>query len=93
VAVDGVDEDEWVVTVGQHLLQESLDTTDGGELAARVRPTSWGRILELAELQREDLLAGFLAKQRIVARTLGAELPESTAQVDAAIRGAETGKR
>jgi RND family efflux transporter MFP subunit len=93
VAVDGVDDGEWVVTVGQHLLQESLDTGDEGALAARVRPISWGRILELAGLQREDLLEGFLAKQRIVARTLGAELPESTAEVDAAIRAAEAGKR
>jgi RND family efflux transporter MFP subunit len=93
VAVDGVEEHEWVVTVGQHLLQESLDTSDDGQISARVRPTSWGRILELAALQREDLLAGFLAKQRIVARTLGAELPESTAEVDEAIRAAAAGER
>ena len=93
VAVDGVDENEWVVTLGQQLLRESLESSDGGALSARVRPTSWDRILGLAALQREDLLEQFLAKQRVVARTLGAELPESTAEVDAAIRAAEAGDR
>ena len=93
VAVEGIDADEWVVTLGQQLLRESLESTGGGALTARVRPTSWDRILDLAALQREDLLEQFLAKQRVVARTLGAELPESTAEVDAAIRAAETGDR
>jgi RND family efflux transporter MFP subunit len=87
VAVDGVDENEWVVTIGQHLLQESLETSDG-PIFARVRPTTWAHLLDLASLQREDLLEGFLAKQRVVARTLGAELPKSTAEVDQAIRAA-----
>jgi len=89
VAVDGVREGEWIVTLGQQLLQGSLEAVDGGSVSARVRPTSWDRILELAGLQREDLLERFLAKQRIVARSLGAELPSSTAEVDAAIRAAE----
>jgi RND family efflux transporter MFP subunit len=93
VAVDGVGNGEWVVTVGQQLLQRDLEAADGGTMSARVRPTTWGRILDLAALQREDLLEQFLAKQRVVARTLGAELPESTAEVDAAIRAAETGER
>jgi hypothetical protein len=93
VAVDGVDQGEWVVTLGQQLLQESLDAADGGAITARVRPTTWDHILDLAALQREDLLEQFLAKQRIVARTLGAELPDSTAEVDAAIRAAAAGER
>jgi RND family efflux transporter MFP subunit len=93
VAVDGVDAGEWVVTLGQHLLRESMQSSDGGPFSARVRPTTWDRILDLAALQREDLLEQFLAKQRVVARTLGAELPKSTAEVDAAIRAAEAGQR
>jgi hypothetical protein len=93
VAVDGVEAGEWVVTLGQQLLRESLESSDDGSLSARVRPTSWNRILDLAALQREDLLEQFLAKQRVVARTLGAELPKSTAEVDAAIRAAEAGQR
>jgi hypothetical protein len=70
-----------------------MQSSDGGPLSARVRPTTWDRILDLAALQREDLLERFLAKQRVVARTLGAELPKSTAEVDAAIRAAEAGQR
>jgi RND family efflux transporter MFP subunit len=92
VAVNGVDENEWVVTIGQHLLQESLEAS-GGPISARVRPTTWDHILDLASLQREDLLEGFLAKQRVVARTLGAQLPTSTAEVDEAIRAAESSGR
>jgi multidrug efflux pump subunit AcrA (membrane-fusion protein) len=92
VAVDGVDENEWVVTIGQHLLQESLEAGDG-PISARVRPTAWDHIMDLASLQREDLLERFLAKQRIVARTLGAELPKSTAEVDEAIRTADSSGR
>jgi hypothetical protein len=86
--IRGADEGEWVVTLGQHLLQERRDTAGGSAVTARVRPTAWSRVLELAGLQREDLLAQFLAKQRVVARTLGADLPASTAQVDEAIRAA-----
>jgi len=88
VGVRGADEGDWVVTLGQHLLQEQVDAADGFAVKARVRPTSWSRVLELAGLQREDLLTQFLAKQRVIARTLGAELPESTAQVDEALRAA-----
>jgi len=65
VAVTGVEEGEWVVTVGQHLL--SAD----GRGRARVRPTSWERVVELQGLQREDVLAGFLAKQQRLAREAG----------------------
>jgi hypothetical protein len=88
VGIRGADAGEWVVTLGQHLLQERRSATGGSAVTARVRPTSWSRVLELAGLQREDLLAQFLAKQRVVARALGAELPQSTAQVDEALRAA-----
>jgi RND family efflux transporter MFP subunit len=88
VALRGVDEGEWVVTVGQHLVHERLETTGADSADARVRPTAWAHVLDLQSLQREDLLEGFLAKQRVVARALGADLPESTAQVDEALRAA-----
>lgn len=69
VGVTGIREGEWVVTVGQNLLAE-----DGAE-SARVRPTTWDRVLQLQGLQREDLLRSFLDKQQRWARTRGAEPP------------------
>jgi RND family efflux transporter MFP subunit len=83
IGVSGVAEGEWVVTVGQHLLHERLQAadTDGGT-TARVRPVSWRRVLELQGLQREDLLEGFLAKQRRVAGVMGAEMPTNTEEVE-----------
>lgn len=64
-----VREGEWVVTVGQNLLAE-----DRAELA-RVRPTTWERVLQLQGLQREDLLQSFLDKQQRWARERGTEPP------------------
>ena len=89
--VEGVEEGAWVVTVGQQLLAADLQTAalaaaaaagDGGGAApsaptARVRPVTWDHVLELQDLQDEDLLEGFLDKQRKVAAALGAEIPES----------------
>lgn len=69
VGLRGVEQDEWVVIVGQHLLH-GQDAT-----SARVRPTTWERVLELQGLQREDVLRGFLDKQQRLARTRGAEPP------------------
>lgn len=69
VGLRGIEPGEWVVTVGQHLL------TDDGALAARVRPTTWQRVVALQGLQKEDLLRGFLEKQQRLAQTLGAGLP------------------
>ena len=92
IGVDAVRDGEWVVVVGQHLLAElARDEARrqgpegaGGPMsgAARVRPTSWERVQELQGLKREDLLAGFLEKQQKVAAALGAEIPESEAEVD-----------
>lgn len=69
VGVRGVEQDEWVVTVGQHLIH-GQDAT-----SARVRVTTWERVLELQGLQREDVLRGFLDKQQRLARLRGAEPP------------------
>ena len=54
-----------------------------------MRPTDWETLLGYQELTREDLLAGFLAKQRRVAKVLGSEVPESPEALDAALAGAE----
>ncbi|HSM50574.1 MAG TPA: efflux RND transporter periplasmic adaptor subunit [Thermoanaerobaculia bacterium] len=83
--VEGVEEGEWVVSVGQHLLHEQMQAAAASSTTARVRPTSWRRVLELQGLQREDLLEGFLAKQRRLAGVLGAELPASSEAVDEAL--------
>jgi hypothetical protein len=49
VAVDGVEPGDWVVIVGQDLLSE-------GRNQARVRTSSWERILAMQGMQRQDLL-------------------------------------
>lgn len=49
VGVEGIESGSWVITVGQDLL-----TTGPGQ--ARVRASSWERILALQGLQRQDLL-------------------------------------
>lgn len=69
VGLDGVAPGEWVVTVGQQLL------SDGGQ--ARVRPTTWERVLDVQDLQSEDLLARYLDKQRRIAASHGAEPPSN----------------
>lgn len=69
--ISGVNEGEWVVSIGQHLLVRENATM------ARVRPTSWEQVLQLQGLQREDLLAQFLEKQQQIARTSGSEPPSS----------------
>lgn len=103
--VSGIEEGAWVVTLGQHLLGGGSGLAmpgvpadsagaPGRELQARVRPISWERVLELQNLQDEDLLQGFLAKQRTVAAALGAEIPASEEEVErvlaAAAASAET---
>jgi hypothetical protein len=89
VGVDGVEAGEWVVTLGQHLLYRALQAGSAESVSARVRPTDWETLLGQQELTREDLLAGFLAKQRRVAKVLGSEVPESPEALDAALAGAE----
>ncbi len=88
--VDGIEEGAWVVTVGQHLLAAELQFSEETEevsassaaavqrvTRARVRPVPWERVLELQDLRDEDLLEGFLDKQRKISAALGAEIPDS----------------
>ncbi|MEX2477809.1 MAG: efflux RND transporter periplasmic adaptor subunit [Gracilimonas sp.] len=49
LGVSGIENGQWIVTVGQDLLSE-------GRTQARVRAMSWDRIFQLQNLQREDLL-------------------------------------
>lgn len=88
--VRGVDEGEWIVTVGQHLLHEQsrgLDPAENAVPRARVRVTTWENVLQLQRLQREDLLADFLSKQQRLAQALGAEIPESEDVVERILAG------
>ena len=101
--VIGVEEGEWVVTVGQHLLStesrvgpdpdratSDLDLEPELVIATRVRPVSWERVLGLQDLQDEDLLEGFLDKQRKVSAALGAEIPESEDDVNRVLEDKES---
>lgn len=56
VGVEGIEPGNWVVTVGQDLLSS-------GRQQARVRTSSWERILALQGLQRQDLLQQVLDRQ------------------------------
>ena len=87
VGLDGVKPGEWVVTLGQHLLHQALQASGTRETTARVRATTWERVLGLQSLQREDLLEGFLDKQQRLARAIGAELPEGPETVDRVLAG------
>lgn len=98
--VTGIEKGAWVVTVGQHLLAAELRVTaeaSGSAVSgapadettpARIRPVPWERVLELQDLQSEDLLEGFLDKQRTVAAALGAEIPESEEVVEQVLQEA-----
>ena len=90
--VGGIEQGAWVVTVGQHLLSSELRSVSrsasgaegrtANETPARIRPVTWEHVLELQSLQDEDLLEGFLDKQRTVAAALGADIPASEDEVD-----------
>lgn len=54
--VRGIEQGNWVVTIGQDLL--GSDTA-----SARVRPVSWKWVEELQNLQREDLIEEIIKKQ------------------------------
>lgn len=56
VGVEGINSGSWVVTVGQDLLLQ-------GTGQARVRTSSWERILALQGLQRQDLLQRVLERR------------------------------
>lgn len=57
VAIGDIDPGTWVVTVGQNLLS-------GGRGQARVRTSSWNRIMALQGMQRQDLLENVLDLQQ-----------------------------
>ena len=59
--VAGIDNDVWVVTLGQHLLR-------GQNPQARVRATTWKRLIAMQNMKREDLLEQFLEKQQRMAK-------------------------
>lgn len=57
VGVAGIDPGSWIITVGQNLLSQ-------GRNQARVRTSTWERILSLQGLQRQDLLQKVLDDQK-----------------------------
>ncbi len=59
--IRGVDQDVWVVTLGQDLL-------GGGTNSARVRTVEWTWVEQLQRLQREDLLEDIMQKQQRAGR-------------------------
>lgn len=71
VGLRGVEPGERVVTIGQHLISQEEGAT------VRVRVADWQAVQELQSLQREDLLANHMAKQRRLAREIGAEPPSN----------------
>lgn len=71
VGLRGVEPGERVVTLGQHLIAQE----DGATV--RVRRATWDDVQELQSQQREDLLAGHMAKQRRLAAEIGAEPPSN----------------
>ncbi len=60
--IRGINENVWVITLGQHLLT-------GSEPRARVRATTWDRLIAMQNLKREDLLEKFLEKQQEMAKS------------------------
>jgi RND family efflux transporter MFP subunit len=86
IGVRGIEEGQWVVTLGQHLLNELMRMEGTDTARARVRSADWEAVLGLQALQREDLLKTFLDKQRRVARLLGAGLPENEDRVNELLR-------
>ncbi len=70
--VRGIDPGDWVVTVGQNL----LDNDTGERVDARVRPLPWSRLMALQRLQDTDLLNRVLERQqRLAEQRFG---PDST---------------
>jgi len=57
LGVEGIEPGSWIITVGQDLLS-------GGKSQARVRTSSWSRIMALQGLQRQDLLQNVLDRQQ-----------------------------
>ncbi|NQV74042.1 efflux RND transporter periplasmic adaptor subunit [bacterium] len=60
--VAGVGLGDWVVAVGQNLIRPVE-----GKASARARPITWERIASLQNMQDQDLLRDFMAKQQKIA--------------------------
>jgi hypothetical protein len=57
--IQGVEEGDWIVTLGQNLL--------GGESGtARVRPVRWDWVEQLQHLQKENLMQDLIERQQAV---------------------------
>ena len=63
LGVSGIEPGSWIVTIGQDLLSQ-------GRNQARVRTSTWERILTLQGLQRQDLLNRVLQEQNTSQSTL-----------------------
>jgi RND family efflux transporter MFP subunit len=74
VGVEGIAAGDWVVTVGQNLLNESLQD----QPEARIRAVPWSRVTDLQELQDEDLLREFMDKQQRLSNSGATASTEST---------------
>lgn len=79
--VSGIQSGDWVITVGQNLLDASGDE----RVDARVRPMAWSRLMTLQRLQDTDLLYQVLERQQRLAEqrfgdddTTGADSLESS---------------
>lgn len=80
----GIDPDTWVVVVGHHL----LDGIAAEQVSARTRTLTWERVNTLQDLQDEDLLRQFMAKQQRLSR----EVPDmESADADSIDGAASTG--
>ncbi|MDX1383265.1 MAG: efflux RND transporter periplasmic adaptor subunit [Thermoanaerobaculia bacterium] len=69
VGLRGLEEGDWAITGGKHLLRSDAPSM------ARVYATTWERIVGLQSLQREDLVRDFLRRQQEFVRTRGATPP------------------
>ncbi|WP_263791718.1 efflux RND transporter periplasmic adaptor subunit [Salinibacter sp.] len=76
--IRGVEPGDWVVTVGQNLLESGA----GERVDARVRPVPWSRLMALQRLQDTDLLNRVLERQqRLADQRFGPDAaPDDTAR-------------
>ncbi|WP_263835580.1 efflux RND transporter periplasmic adaptor subunit [Salinibacter sp.] len=76
--IRGVEPGDWVVTVGQNLLESGA----GERVDARVRPVPWSRLMALQRLQDTDLLNRVLERQqRLADQRFGPDTaPDDTAR-------------
>lgn len=83
VGIRGADAGSWVVVVGQHLLEGIANE----RVSARARLIPWARVTSLQDLQDEDLLRQFMAKQQRMSKEIF-DSPASTDSTPAPASGA-----